>query len=103
MYGIAHGPATASSGVIGELAGAGVALDARWFLPHFEFRFPLWGEVAREVLPPGMSFALDGGLKQDPHLSYFHIISQSVCIACDQSHPHAFLCKYGKLFRLVPR
>ncbi len=33
--------------VIAELADAGIALDARWFLPHFEFRFPLWGTVAQ--------------------------------------------------------
>jgi uncharacterized protein (DUF2126 family)/transglutaminase-like putative cysteine protease len=32
--------------VIAELAGAGLKLDWRWFLPHFEFRFPLWGTVA---------------------------------------------------------
>jgi uncharacterized protein (DUF2126 family)/transglutaminase-like putative cysteine protease len=33
--------------VIAELAGAGSRLDAEWFRPHFEFRFPLWGTVER--------------------------------------------------------
>ncbi len=31
--------------VIAELVEAGYALDASWFAPHFEFRFPLAGEV----------------------------------------------------------
>jgi len=33
--------------VIAELGGAGLKLDAEWFRPHFEFRFPLWGAVER--------------------------------------------------------
>ena len=33
--------------VIAELADAGLRLDAEWFVPHFEFRFPLWGAVER--------------------------------------------------------
>ncbi len=32
--------------VIAELNQAGFAFDAQWFAPHFEFRFPLIGEVA---------------------------------------------------------
>ena len=32
--------------VLDELAHAGFPLDAGWFAPHFEFRFPLYGEVA---------------------------------------------------------
>jgi uncharacterized protein (DUF2126 family) len=32
--------------VLAELRGAGLAFDAAWFAPHFEFRFPLIGEVA---------------------------------------------------------
>ncbi|MBX3644588.1 MAG: transglutaminase family protein [Rubrivivax sp.] len=32
--------------VIAELQQAGFAFDAQWFAPHFEFRFPLIGEVA---------------------------------------------------------
>jgi uncharacterized protein (DUF2126 family) len=31
--------------VIAELVEAGFALDASWFAPHFEFRFPLAGET----------------------------------------------------------
>src|SRR5262244_342211 len=31
--------------VIAELTDAGLKLDAHWFLPHLEFRFPLWGRV----------------------------------------------------------
>jgi uncharacterized protein (DUF2126 family)/transglutaminase-like putative cysteine protease len=32
--------------VMAELNAAGFAFDAAWFAPHFEFRFPLIGEVA---------------------------------------------------------
>jgi uncharacterized protein (DUF2126 family) len=32
--------------VLAELGAAGYGFDARWFAPHFEFRFPLYGEVA---------------------------------------------------------
>jgi len=32
--------------VLAEMAQAGYALDAAWFAPHFEFRFPWFGEVA---------------------------------------------------------
>jgi uncharacterized protein (DUF2126 family) len=32
--------------VLAELASAGFAFDAQWFAPHFEFRFPLVGEVS---------------------------------------------------------
>ena len=32
--------------VLAELQQAGFAFDAAWFAPHFEFRFPLVGEVA---------------------------------------------------------
>ena len=32
--------------VLEELGRSGFALDQEWFAPHFEFRFPLYGEVA---------------------------------------------------------
>jgi uncharacterized protein (DUF2126 family)/transglutaminase-like putative cysteine protease len=32
-------------GVIGDLKAAGYPVEADWFAPHFEFRFPLYGEV----------------------------------------------------------
>jgi uncharacterized protein (DUF2126 family) len=32
--------------VINEQRAAGYALDARWFAPHFEFRFPKYGDFA---------------------------------------------------------
>jgi uncharacterized protein (DUF2126 family) len=32
--------------VLAELAEAGYEFDSAWFAPHFEFRFPLFGEVA---------------------------------------------------------
>jgi uncharacterized protein (DUF2126 family) len=32
--------------VLDELERSGFALDPEWFAPHFEFRFPLYGEVA---------------------------------------------------------
>ena len=31
--------------VVGDMQRAGYALDANWFAPHFEFRFPLYGTV----------------------------------------------------------
>jgi uncharacterized protein (DUF2126 family)/transglutaminase-like putative cysteine protease len=34
--------------VVGELESAGFALDAEWFRPHFEFRFPVFGTIASE-------------------------------------------------------
>ena len=33
--------------VIGDLQDAGLLMDAAWFAPHFEFRFPRWGAVDR--------------------------------------------------------
>ena len=33
------------SGVIGDLNAAGLPIELDWFAPHFEFRFPLIGEV----------------------------------------------------------
>jgi uncharacterized protein (DUF2126 family) len=45
--------------VIDELSGAGMALDARWFLPHFEFRFPVWGTVQREGVSLELRQALE--------------------------------------------
>ncbi len=33
--------------VIADLRAAGMALDARWFLPHLEFRFPVLGAIER--------------------------------------------------------
>lgn len=41
-------------GVIDEPQQAGYALDAAWFAPHHEFRFPLIGELAL----PGMRLTL---------------------------------------------
>jgi uncharacterized protein (DUF2126 family) len=32
-------------GVLGDLAGWGYPVDFRWFAPHYEFRFPRYGEV----------------------------------------------------------
>src|SRR5687767_13391603 len=31
--------------VIADLKGAGYAIEADWFLPHLEFRFPVYGRV----------------------------------------------------------
>jgi len=33
--------------VVADLAAAGLPLEARWFAPHFEFRFPVLGEIER--------------------------------------------------------
>jgi uncharacterized protein (DUF2126 family) len=45
--------------VIAELARAGFAFDAQWFAPHFEFRFPLIGEVAALGIELGLRNALE--------------------------------------------
>jgi uncharacterized protein (DUF2126 family)/transglutaminase-like putative cysteine protease len=31
--------------IVADLNAGGLALDARWFKPHFEFRFPRWGSI----------------------------------------------------------
>jgi uncharacterized protein (DUF2126 family)/transglutaminase-like putative cysteine protease len=45
--------------VLAELAQAGFAFDAQWFAPHFEFRFPLIGEVAVAGLELSLRNALE--------------------------------------------
>jgi uncharacterized protein (DUF2126 family) len=45
--------------VIAELRTAGFAFDAAWFAPHFEFRFPLIGEVATQGLGLTLRTALE--------------------------------------------
>jgi len=45
--------------VLAELNEAGYAFDDAWFAPHFEFRFPLFGEVATR----GIQLALRGALE----------------------------------------
>ena len=55
--------------VIAELGRSGYAFDAAWFGPHFEFRFPLYGEVAargvhltvRQALEPWLVLGEEGG------------------------------------------
>jgi uncharacterized protein (DUF2126 family)/transglutaminase-like putative cysteine protease len=55
--------------VMAELGAAGFAFDAEWFAPHFEFRFPLVGEVAtmgigltlRNALEPWHVMGEEGG------------------------------------------
>ena len=45
--------------VLTELREAGFAFDAAWFAPHFEFRFPLFGQIAVR----GMQLSLRGALE----------------------------------------
>ncbi|MFT3820539.1 MAG: transglutaminase family protein [Rubrivivax sp.] len=45
--------------VLAELGAAGFAFDAQWFAPHFEFRFPLIGEVATMGLALTLRNALE--------------------------------------------
>ncbi|MGR3910890.1 transglutaminase family protein [Burkholderia sp. SR8] len=45
--------------VLAELADAGFAFDPAWFAPHFEFRFPLFGQIAVN----GMQLSLRGALE----------------------------------------
>jgi uncharacterized protein (DUF2126 family) len=45
--------------VVAELREAGFAFDAAWFAPHFEFRFPLIGEVATMGIALAVRSALE--------------------------------------------
>jgi len=45
--------------VLAELAAAGFAFDAQWFAPHFEFRFPMVGELAARGLQLTLRNALE--------------------------------------------
>ncbi len=45
--------------VLAELGQAGYPMDPKWFAPHFEFRFPLFGEVSAH----GIQLTLRGALE----------------------------------------
>ncbi|KWF11791.1 DUF2126 domain-containing protein [Burkholderia pseudomultivorans] len=45
--------------VLAELRDAGFSFDPAWFAPHFEFRFPLFGQIAVN----GMALTLRGALE----------------------------------------
>ncbi|HEX6361540.1 MAG TPA: transglutaminase family protein, partial [Albitalea sp.] len=45
--------------VLAELAHAGLRFDAQWFAPHFEFRFPLVGELATQGMALTLRTALE--------------------------------------------
>ena len=45
--------------VMAELRSAGFGFDAAWFAPHFEFRFPLVGELATQGIELSLRSALE--------------------------------------------
>jgi uncharacterized protein (DUF2126 family)/transglutaminase-like putative cysteine protease len=45
--------------VLGELTRRGIALDAAWFKPHFEFRFPVLGSVVKDTMQLELRGALE--------------------------------------------
>jgi uncharacterized protein (DUF2126 family)/transglutaminase-like putative cysteine protease len=45
--------------VINDLRDSGFNLDLDWFKPHFEFRFPLYGEIVREGVQFDLRCALE--------------------------------------------
>ncbi len=45
--------------VIGDLQDAGLPMDAAWFAPHFEFRFPRWGAIERAGISLELREALE--------------------------------------------
>jgi uncharacterized protein (DUF2126 family) len=45
--------------VLAELRAAGYAFDEAWFAPHFEFRFPLIGELATQGIELSLRTALE--------------------------------------------
>jgi uncharacterized protein (DUF2126 family) len=47
------------AGVLDELREAGYAFDPAWFAPHFEFRFPLYGEVTAAGVALSLRSALE--------------------------------------------
>ena len=53
--------------VLAELSHAGLHFDAQWFAPHFEFRFPLVGELATQ----GMELTLRNALEP------WHVMGES--------------------------
>jgi len=45
--------------VLEEMRDAGYALSRDWFAPHFEFRFPLYGEIATRAIHLSLRHALE--------------------------------------------
>ena len=45
--------------VIAELREAGYPLEAQWFMPHFEFRFPRYGELEARGIRVELRSALE--------------------------------------------
>jgi len=45
--------------VIGDMKHAGFGLDSAWFAPHFEFRFPLYGEISHGSIEIELRQALE--------------------------------------------
>jgi uncharacterized protein (DUF2126 family)/transglutaminase-like putative cysteine protease len=45
--------------VLAELGGAGYPFAPAWFAPHFEFRFPLYGEIATRAIHLALRQALE--------------------------------------------
>jgi len=45
--------------VLRDLRGAGYAFKDEWFLPHFEFRFPLHGSIRYGGIEVGLRHALE--------------------------------------------
>jgi uncharacterized protein (DUF2126 family)/transglutaminase-like putative cysteine protease len=45
--------------VLAELGRAGYPLEPEWFAPHFEFRFPLYGEMATRAISLALRQALE--------------------------------------------
>jgi uncharacterized protein (DUF2126 family)/transglutaminase-like putative cysteine protease len=53
--------------VIADLRSAGMPLEAQWFEPHLEFRFPIWGAVERAGVRVEIRHALEPWLVLGEH------------------------------------
>ncbi len=95
--------------VVGELSGVGVALDAGWFRPHFEFRFPRLGEVAREgvslelrqALEPWLVLGEEGGPGGTARIVDSSLARVQVLVRGAQAGRHVVTCN-GYRLPLVP-
>src|SRR6202042_3492578 len=45
--------------VLDELRGSGLPMKAEWFAPHFEFRFPSYGQVTQRGVVIGLRQAIE--------------------------------------------
>ncbi len=95
--------------VIAELVEAGYALDASWFAPHFEFRFPLAGELTAGGVHLTLRTALEPWhvlAEQTAHGATARYVDSSVerleVIVRGLSDPRLMIAVNGRALPLTP-